>query len=202
MATLPRTARSSTSASDAFSSRRQSEFDAGINTSTAWTEHLERASLSDEDPDDDSVNEDDESRPARALYDFEGKPEFRELSVQAGDEIGVLKEQLADGWSLVKNEAGEVGLLPRTYYAVSDLLLESRHCRLTSPISRHPFSLPCISRMHPTSRYHHSVRRGSKNLLVQPPLADHPSSSKKHCPSYRKQQENGAAHFRVSDRVS
>jgi hypothetical protein len=51
---------------------------------------------------------------------FGGKVEFRELSVQAGDDIDVVKEELADGWSLVKNGAGEVGLLPRSYYAVND----------------------------------------------------------------------------------
>jgi sorting nexin-9/18/33 len=53
------------------------------------------------------------------LYDFEGKAEFRELSVSAGDELEIVKEELADGWSLVKNDLGELGLLPRTYYAVS-----------------------------------------------------------------------------------
>jgi sorting nexin-9/18/33 len=120
MATLPRTSKPSTVTSDAYLTRRQSEFDAGINTSNAWTQHLERESLSDEEPDSD--NTDDENRPARALYDFEGKVEFRELSVQAGDEIDVVKEELADGWSLVKNEAGEVGLLPRTYYTVCNRL--------------------------------------------------------------------------------
>jgi sorting nexin-9/18/33 len=70
-----------------------------LNTSAAWTEHLERESLSDEESDLLIVKED--IRPARALYDFEGK------------------EELADGWSLVKNELGEVGLMPRSYYAVS-----------------------------------------------------------------------------------
>lgn len=119
MATLPR----SPNSSRILPQRRpHSEFDAGINASTAWTEHLElesgSGSLSDEEPD----NEDDsgfaEYRAARALYAFEGKTEFRELSVEAGDEIQVVKEDLADGWSLIRNEAGEVGLLPRTYYTV------------------------------------------------------------------------------------
>jgi sorting nexin-9/18/33 len=101
-----------------------SDFDAGINTSAAFTEHLEQASecgpgsLSDEEPGPDSDDQEDEGRPARALYQFEGKPEFRELSVEAGDEVKVMKEDLADGWSLVKIESGEVGLLPRTYYIV------------------------------------------------------------------------------------
>ncbi|KAJ6612645.1 hypothetical protein B0H10DRAFT_2051303 [Mycena sp. CBHHK59/15] len=116
MATLPRSPKtpSETSASGSIL-RPRSEFDAGINTSTAWTEHLESGSgsLSDEEPDE---PEEGTHRPARALYDFEGKTEFRELSVDAGDEIEIVKEDLADGWSLVKNEAGEVGLLPRAYY--------------------------------------------------------------------------------------
>ncbi|KAJ7461859.1 hypothetical protein B0H11DRAFT_2056357 [Mycena galericulata] len=112
MATLPRSPTSSKILPDR---RPHSEFDAGINASTAWTEHLGASgSLSDEEPDDEEPEG--THRPARALYDFEGKTEFRELSVEAGDEIEVVKEDLADGWSLVKNEAGEIGLLPRTYY--------------------------------------------------------------------------------------
>ncbi|KAJ7741445.1 hypothetical protein DFH07DRAFT_926149 [Mycena maculata] len=112
MATLPR---SPTSSKILPERRPHSDFDAGINASTAWTEHLESSgSLSDEEPDDEEPEG--TLRPARALYDFEGKTEFRELSVEAGDELEVVKEDLADGWSLVKNEAGEVGLLPRTYY--------------------------------------------------------------------------------------
>ncbi|KAF8918661.1 hypothetical protein CPB85DRAFT_1280749 [Mucidula mucida] len=58
MATLPRASKSPSNI------RPQSEFDAGI--------------------DDD---EDGSHRPARALYDFDGKAEFRELSVEAGDEL-------------------------------------------------------------------------------------------------------------------
>jgi sorting nexin-9/18/33 len=102
--------------------RPQSEFDAGINASAAWTEHLEReSSLSDEEPENNVADLDDsKGQPARALYQFEGKPEFRELSVEAGDEIDVVKEGLSDGWSLVRNDAGEVGLLPRTYYTVNE----------------------------------------------------------------------------------
>lgn len=135
MTTLPRTSKQASkiftppppAVSHAFFAqltRHQSDFDAGINTSVAWAaaEHLDRGTLSDEDPNEDPANVDDElnARPARALYQFEGKPEFRELSVDAGDVIEVLKEDLADGWSLVKNVAGEVGLLPRTYYTVNE----------------------------------------------------------------------------------
>jgi sorting nexin-9/18/33 len=103
--------------------RPQSEFDVGINTSAAWTEHLERGpSLSDEEPEEDVADLDDpKCRPARALYQFEGKPEFREMSVDAGDAIDVVKEELSDGWSLVRNDVGAVGLLPRTYYTVNEM---------------------------------------------------------------------------------
>ncbi len=77
--------------------------------------------------------EENPGRPARALYAFEGKPEFRELTaVRAGDRLEVLKEEVGDGWSLVrhfgergsdeegeqKKQRNEVGLLPSTYYAV------------------------------------------------------------------------------------
>jgi sorting nexin-9/18/33 len=131
MATLPRRSNISKSpftpptVSRAFFSqltRPQSEFDVGLNTSAAWTEHLERgSSLSDDEPEDDDTDPNDQKgQPARALYQFEGKPEFRELSVEAGDEIGVVKEVLSDGWSLVRNNAGDVGLLPRTYYTVNE----------------------------------------------------------------------------------
>lgn len=70
---------------------------------------------------------DEPPRPARALYAFVGKPEFQELTVEAGDELEVLKEELADGWSLARvsgmgggtrGGVGEVGLLPREYYIV------------------------------------------------------------------------------------
>jgi sorting nexin-9/18/33 len=140
MATLPRINKSPAAPSaHELLTRRQSDFDAGINTSNAWTEHLERGSLSDEEPDSDNDDDYSECLPARALYDFDGKVEFRELSVQAGDDIDVVKEELADGWSLVKNGAGEVGLLPRSYYAVND------H---PSPSCDHSFLIQCPGRMH------------------------------------------------------
>ncbi|KAG2052224.1 hypothetical protein BDR06DRAFT_1057840 [Suillus hirtellus] len=41
-------------------------------------------------------------KAARALYNFEGKAEFRELTVEAGDELNSLKEEAGDGWSLVR----------------------------------------------------------------------------------------------------
>jgi hypothetical protein len=39
-------------------------------------------------------------------------------AVKAGDNIEVLKQYLPDGWSLV-SAAGQVGLVPETYYTVS-----------------------------------------------------------------------------------
>lgn len=91
------------------------DFDAGINSSTAWTEALD--GLYDE--------EQQHIKQARALYAFEGKPEFRELTVEAGDDLEVIRETLPDGWSLVRalNEESHVGLLPRTYYTVG-------HCEI------------------------------------------------------------------------
>lgn len=135
MATLPRSSKFPSSSSI---QRPVSEFDAGLNTSTAWTEHLDvsvfpnpgdrdaskrqylsesgvDASLSDDELCSTDVEE---TRPARALYQFQGKAEFRELSVEAGDQIEVVKEDVGDGWSLVQNAEGEMGLLPRSYYTV------------------------------------------------------------------------------------
>lgn len=118
------------------SSPKEPEFDAGLNASSAWTEarhsHISTNinSLSDDEASDeetdqasnDSGLETVTGRTARALYTFEGKPEFRELtSVQAGDELEVLKEEVGDGWSLVRwysNDRREIGLLPRSYYTV------------------------------------------------------------------------------------
>jgi sorting nexin-9/18/33 len=108
------------------------DFDAGTNTSAAWTEHRERESilslsaippsLSDDEPDDDDddgiESGDIDGRNARVLHRFDGKPEFRELSVDAGDEIEIVREDAGDGWSLVRNAVGEMGLLPQTYYTV------------------------------------------------------------------------------------
>lgn len=63
--------------------RPGSEFDAGINASSAWTEHLERQStyqlsISD-DENEDAASTSIDGRPARALHDFEGREDFREL---------------------------------------------------------------------------------------------------------------------------
>ncbi|KAF9302979.1 ferrochelatase hem15 [Mortierella antarctica] len=47
----------------------------------------------------------------RALYDFEGQPEFSELSFSAGDVLIVVKVGLAEGWSLAEKD-GVKGLIP------------------------------------------------------------------------------------------
>ncbi|KZT25671.1 PX-domain-containing protein [Neolentinus lepideus HHB14362 ss-1] len=116
MSTLPRPTKSTLTPAGVsfFESRPVSDFDAGINSSTAWTQANPSTSLSDDEPEDD---EEETGQPARALYNFEGKVEFRELTVEAGDELEILKEEVGDGWSLVRlDKNGEVGLLPQTYY--------------------------------------------------------------------------------------
>ncbi|RPD54958.1 PX-domain-containing protein [Lentinus tigrinus ALCF2SS1-6] len=126
------------------------EFDSGINTSAAWTVSLTnphdspRLSLNGagasssagtepkptpEEDTTESVYEEgsfdaEEARPARALYSFQGKAEFRELTqVEAGDELEIVREDVGEGWSLARlrdtgEEVGgsETGLIPRSYY--------------------------------------------------------------------------------------
>ena len=93
-----------------------SEFDAGLNASSAWTEHLEMSDGSERGSH--TSEHDQPDRSARALYDFEGKVEFGELTVQAGDDLLILDEYFSEGWSLAKFEE-ETGLIPHTYYTVS-----------------------------------------------------------------------------------
>ncbi|KAF9225836.1 hypothetical protein BS17DRAFT_794683 [Gyrodon lividus] len=119
MATLPRSAKQTSASVSTFDKRPRSDLDldAGINSSAAWTEHLDRGSLSDDEPaNDDPTLPRQKGIRARALYQFEGKAEFRELTVEAGDELEVLKQDVGDGWSLVRTARGEIGLLPTTYY--------------------------------------------------------------------------------------
>ncbi|KAK1235708.1 hypothetical protein PQX77_001079 [Marasmius sp. AFHP31] len=152
MATLPRSAKGSR-----FSDTRpRSDFDAGINTSTAWTEHLEASSVPSSD------DEQENGRPARALYDFEGKAEFGELSVKAGDELEILKEDLPDGWSLVKNDEGETGLLPRTYYTFTSDFTVSPGVEIPGPSSFSKFRKrerePSTSSLTPRASPRNSVQ--------------------------------------------
>lgn len=97
-------------------------FDAGLNSSAAWNEHQHQqsGSLSDEEaePEDDQEKDTPPGRMAQVLYQFTGKPEFREIvKAEPGQEVEVLKEDVGEGWSLVKLE-GEMGLLPQSYYKV------------------------------------------------------------------------------------
>ena len=179
MTTLPRA--SKLAVPNPFFQRTQSEFDAGLNTSAAWTEHLESSSisgsLSDEEPDIDETSQRQAHRPGRALYDFEGKAEFRELSVSAGDALEVVKEDLADGWSLVKNAAGEVGLLPRTYYTVRFLFFSSddtrrSHFQFTSDFTPAPDLEPS------TSTKGHSQKEPSSSDSATPRGSLYPDPSK------------------------
>jgi sorting nexin-9/18/33 len=99
-------------------------FDAGINTSNAWTVYLDSdssrsRSLSDDEGEDDDFEKDIDGRGARVLFAFAGNPEFRELDVKAGDEITIIREQAGDGWSLVRTRPGVTGLIPHSYYTVN-----------------------------------------------------------------------------------
>ena len=126
------------------------EFDAGINTSTVWTEHLDSdssrsRSLSDDE--DDHFEEGTDGRGARVLFAFAGNANFRELDVKAGDEITVVREQVGDGWSLVRTRRGRVGLLPRSYYTVSLFLLSCLRLPFP-PIVHHRLRLRSRHRQH------------------------------------------------------
>jgi sorting nexin-9/18/33 len=121
MATLPRATKPTPSAGADARPLSDAVFDAGIHSSNAWKEHLEHGSLSDDEPEPSGELQPSEetAKAARALYDFKGKAEFRELAVEAGDELSILKEEAGDGWSLARVSSGEIGLLPQTYYTVN-----------------------------------------------------------------------------------
>ncbi|KAG1876982.1 hypothetical protein C8R48DRAFT_627187 [Suillus tomentosus] len=113
MATLPRAIKSTSIVSGHDTCpRSDTPIDVGIISSSVWTEHLECYSLSDDEPE--PADEHHELQPveepvkaAPALYQFEGKAEFRELTVEAGDELNILKEEVGDGRSLVRVSSGE-----------------------------------------------------------------------------------------------
>lgn len=154
----------------------ENDFDAGINTSTAWTEHLDGASLSDEE----QLCE--TGRQARALYAFEGKPEFRELTVEAGDDLDVIKERIPDGWSLVRRTVdGQIGLLPRSYYTVCSPLtthlisLYLLPISLLQTLSLFLLTQPLPVLLNPSN--HRTPVNGSKASLVVNPSTGSPASS-------------------------
>ncbi|GJJ14963.1 hypothetical protein Clacol_009233 [Clathrus columnatus] len=111
--------------------RRSYDFDAGINTSNAWvaeqsdkdvgtsgTGHGHSASDDEAEPDEEEYK----GRSARALYDFEGKTEFRELTVVAGEALEIIKEVLDDGWSLARAN-NQIGLIPQSYYTFTSEMI-------------------------------------------------------------------------------
>ena len=153
------------SAMDARSpiAKTPSDFDAGINSSAAWTTGSAAVDVrsprnseatdgrpravdealtvetqpippvsSEREGSDDMGSPKPEVRWARVVYNFSGKEEFQELTVKAGDEIEVLEEILAEGWSLARLKRSsrnigniDVGLIPRLYYVVSSLFCSS-----------------------------------------------------------------------------
>ncbi|OJT05142.1 Sorting nexin lst-4 [Trametes pubescens] len=96
----------------------------------------------------DDAFDDEEGRPARALYSFQGKAEFREItSVEAGDELEIMREDVGEGWSLARlaqgsregEQGSEMGLIPRSYYIFTaefaqteGLLVPATHSRIRS----------------------------------------------------------------------
>lgn len=134
MATLPNPKSPPTPpiiSTDTFFARPASEFDVGINASNAWVaEHGDR-DLVQSNSDEEEAADTPVGRAARALYDFEGKLEFQELIVSAGDGLVIIKEDLDEGWSLAKLN-GKVGLVPKAYYAV---------CTQCTPFVMEPDSL-------------------------------------------------------------
>lgn len=196
MATLPRTTKQSSTPAltriPAFTQRPCSDhdFDAGINSSAAWAEHLDRESLSDDEPADHLEVYGQRGLSARALYQFEGKAEFRELTVEAGDNLEVLKQDVGDGWSLVKMEDGKIGLLPTTYYTVGGV---QRWGRFQTDISS--FSTPSISSLR------QSILRGSHpptpTRLVR---LSRGTLNWSFLRSFHRLQGNGRTCFRVSGR--
>ncbi|KAG5643644.1 hypothetical protein DXG03_000570 [Asterophora parasitica] len=190
MATLPRTSKITPGASSALLPRSVSEFDSGINTSTAWTTHLEHGSLSDDEPDHDE--EADTLHSARALYNFEGKPEFRELNVEAGDALEVVKEDLADGWSLVKTSTGEVGLLPKSYYTFTSDFMPAPDLELP------PSSTP---RRDPSSS-ESLTPRGSPKSTPQPLVPQNTGEWRGAFPSFRQSLLGGKSLNRFSSFVT
>ncbi|KAG1797634.1 hypothetical protein EV424DRAFT_1591365 [Suillus variegatus] len=171
MATLPRVIKPTLDSSIVSGSdtrpRSDTPFNTGMIISSAWTEHLECHLLSDDEPE--PADEHHELQPveesvkaARALYNFEGKTEFRELTVEAGDELNILKEA-GDGWSLVRVSSGEIGLLPQTYYMVSTDHTD-RSIFLSAPLAVHGRNEPPISTTTPQASFQHQ----SKPLSIVP----------------------------------
>ncbi|KAI0090450.1 hypothetical protein BDY19DRAFT_940221 [Irpex rosettiformis] len=218
-------------------SAKDPDFDAGLNSSSAWTESLSNPvegvlrasivhqdesgvesgepnvnSLSDDEDEPAAVtsqaNEDGEleaetGRAARALYVFEGKPEFRELTfVQAGDRLEVLREDFGDGWSLVKYLEGpeghtEVGLIPHSYYAFTSDFVQAPDLNVTPTHSRYASRKETsASSITPRS----SPKKQTELLPIIPPLV--PQTTGEWFPSFRRSLLGGKQFNRFSTFVT
>ncbi|KAF8741787.1 WASP-binding domain of Sorting nexin protein, partial [Rhizoctonia solani] len=88
------------------------DFDAGLNSSTAWKKHL---SISDVPQPPSPVSEE---KPlfARAVRDVLGNEDNRELGLKAGEAIEILNPRIGDEWALAKKPDGDMGLIPHGCY--------------------------------------------------------------------------------------
>lgn len=187
--------------------RPASEFDAGINASNAWVAEQAERDAEQSISDDEEETEKGIGRGARALYDFEGKPEFRELTMSAGDELDILKEELDDGWSLA-NVDGKVGLIPRTYYAVCPLPFEYgnnliQHYQFTSDMISAPSLLSPDQTQHNRAHSSDSLtpRNSPRTELTSLPLQPQ-TTGEWYFPSFRQSLLGGRSLNRFSSFVT
>ncbi|XP_015602293.1 sorting nexin-9 isoform X2 [Cephus cinctus] len=59
-----------------------------------------------------------EGQQVRALYEFKGEPGTAELSINAGEILTVMRDNVGDGWCEGFNESGQSGLFPAAYVQV------------------------------------------------------------------------------------
>ncbi|KAG9123552.1 hypothetical protein FRC07_014772 [Ceratobasidium sp. 392] len=108
---------------------REVDFDAGLNSSTAWKKHL---SISDAAPvSDDETSIEEKPILARAVRDIAGNEENREMILKAGDNIEILNPNIGESWSLARKSTGDMGLVPSDSYVTT--------LNFTSPL---PFQTP------------------------------------------------------------
>ncbi|CAE6444702.1 unnamed protein product [Rhizoctonia solani] len=88
------------------------DFDAGLNSSTAWKKHL---SISDALQPPSPVSEE---KPvfARAVRDVQGNEDNRELGLKAGETIEILNPSIGEEWALAKKMDADMGLIPHGCY--------------------------------------------------------------------------------------
>ncbi|KAI0337995.1 hypothetical protein BDW22DRAFT_1338600 [Trametopsis cervina] len=184
------------------------DFDVGLNSSSAWTESLSNPAEGDdgdiaEEAQDDVAFDAEHGRAARALYAFEGKPEFRELTaVQAGDRLEILREDVGDGWSLVKYLEGsedhtEVGLIPQTYYAFTSDFAQAPDLNITPTHSRYASRREAsVTSLTPRG----SPKNEIEGLPIIPPLV--PQTTGEWFPSFRRSLLGGKQLNRFSTFVT